>query len=118
MEYVEEQIKDVVMTNEEIQITYMNDMIEVIGKNREGYKKMYDGWLVEQPMFISDIYKIQMRDLFFASHGNMTNINNLNMFFTEGNKPEVLKFLLYMRTRDLTFEKDKWEKLKQLQNQL
>ena len=116
MEYVDEQIKDVVMTNDEIQITYMNSMMEVIGKNKDGYKKMYDGWLLEQPMFISDIYKIQMRDLFFASRGNMTNINNLNMFFTEGNKTEVLKFLIYMRSRDLTFERDKWEKLRQLQN--
>ncbi len=118
MEYVEEQIKDIVMTNDEIQITYMNDMIEVIGKNKEGYKKMYDGWLVEQPRFISDIYKTQMRDLFFASRGNMTNINNLNNFFIENNKTDVLKFLTYMRSRDLTFERDKWNKLKQLQNQI
>ena len=108
MEYVEEQIKDVVLTNEEIQITYMNDMTEVIGKNKDGYKKMYDGWLVEQPMFISDIYKTQMRDLNFASRGNQSSINQLNLFIDKENKTEVIKFFNYMRNRDLTFEKNKW----------
>jgi len=116
MEYVEEQIKDVVMTSDNIEITYMNNMKEVIEKNKDGYKKMYDGWLVEQPMFISDIYKIQMRDLFFASRGNATNINNLNNFFNDSNKTEVIKFLSYMRSRDLTFERDKWNKLRLLNN--
>lgn len=114
MEYVEEQIKDVVMTPEEIRITYMNDMTEVIEKSKIGYKLMYDGWLVEQPMFISDIYKMQMRDLFFASRGNTVNIENLNKFFSNENKSEVTKFLIYMRGRDLTFERDKWNKQRQL----
>ena len=91
-------------------VAYCDKTEFIIEKNKDGYKKLFDAWLIEQPMFISDIYKTQMRDLNFASRGNETSINHLNSFIKEENKAEVIKFITYMRKRDLTFEKSKWIK--------
>ena len=110
MEQPDIEIKDLEITDIDFKIIYQNDAIEIIEKNKDGYKKLFDAWLIEQPMFISDIYKTQMRDLNFASRGNETSINHLNIFIKEENKTEVIKFITYMRKRDLTFEKSKWIK--------
>ena len=112
MEQPDIEIKDLEITDIDFKIIYQNDAIEIIEKNKDGYKKLFDAWLIEQPMFISDIYKTQMRDITFGSRNNQTSVNNLNNFFIENNKIEVIKFLNYMRKRDLTFEKQKWIKLK------
>jgi hypothetical protein len=108
MENPEQQVKDIIITEINFKIIYDNDAEETIEKTKEGYKILYDAWLVEQPMFISDIYKTQMRDLNFASRGNQSSINQLNLFIDKENKTEVIKFFNYMRNRDLTFEKNKW----------
>jgi len=108
MEELEQDIKDLILTETTIEITYMNNVIEIVNKNAAGYKKLHDAWLLEQPMFISDIYKTQMRDLNFAARNNQTSLNNLNLFFTPDNKEEALKFIIYMRKRDLTYERQKW----------
>lgn len=111
MEYLENEIVDVIFTDTNFTITYDNNETEVVEKNKEGYKKLYDAWLLEQPMFISDIYKTQMRDLAFATRNNSSSLNQLNNFLSEGNKIEAIKFITYMRKRDLTFEREKWIKL-------
>ncbi len=116
MEYPDEDVVDVILSDVNINITYQNGGTEVITKDKEGYKKLFDSWLLEQPMFISDIYKTQMRDLSFGSRNNPASVNNLNNFFIENNKTEVIKFINYMRKRDLTFEKQKWIKIKELEN--
>lgn len=116
MEYPEEDVIDVSLTETDITIVYQNGGNEIITKDKVGYKMMYDEWLLEQPMFISDIYKTQMRDLNFAYRNNAVSLDNMNKFFSESNKTEVIKFLNYMRKRDLTFEKSKWIKLKELSN--
>ena len=59
-------------------------------------------------MFISDIYKTQMRDLTFASRNNQVALTQINKFLSETNKDEALKFITYMRKRDLTFERQQW----------
>jgi hypothetical protein len=117
MEYPEEDVVDVSLTDTDINIVYQNGGNGILTKDKEGYKKMYDEWLLEQPMFISDIYKTQMRDLSFGSRNNQTSVDNLNKFFSENNKTEVIKFLNYMRKRDITFEKAKWIKIKALEEQ-
>ena len=117
MEYPEEDVVDVSLTDTDINIVYQNGGNGILTKDKEGYKKMYDEWLLEQPMFISDIYKTQMRDLSFGSRNNQASVDNLNKFFSESNKTEVIKFLNYMRKRDITFEKNKWIKIKALENQ-
>lgn len=108
MEEIEQDIKDLILTETTIEITYMNDVKEVVNKNAAGYKKLHDAWLLEQPMFISDIYKTQMRDLNFAARNNQQSLNSLNLFLSPENKDEALKFIIYMRKRDLTFERQKW----------
>jgi len=113
MEYPEEDVVDVILTETEIKIIYQNGGNEILTKDKDGYKRMFDEWLKEQPMFISDIFKTQMRDLSFGSRNSQTSVNNLNNFFSENNKTEVIKFLNYMRKRDLTFEKQKWIKIKE-----
>ena len=117
MEFPEEDVVDVSLTETDINIVYQNGGNGILTKDKEGYKKMYDEWLLEQPMFISDIYKTQMRDLSFGSRNNQASVDNLNKFFSESNKTEVIKFLNYMRKRDITFEKNKWIKIKALENQ-
>jgi len=114
MEEIEQDIKDIIFTDTTIEITYNNDIIEIINKNAAGYKKLHDAWLLEQPMFISDIYKTQMRDLNFGSRNNQTSLNNLNLFLSPENKEEALKFIIYMRKRDLTFERQKWTAINSL----
>jgi len=116
MEYPEEDVVDVILTETEIKIIYQNGGNEILTKDKDGYKRMFDEWLKEQPMFISDIFKTQIRDLSFGSRNNQASVNNLNNFFSENNKTEVIKFLNYMRKRDLTFEKQKWIKIKELTN--
>lgn len=92
-------------------ITYDNNMTETIVIGKETYDKMYKEWLVEQPPFISDIYKQMMNNLILASiHNNQKCISDLNNFFVVENKEEVINFIKYMRTRDLTQEKLKWNK--------
>ena len=117
MEFPEEDVVDVSLTETDINIVYQNGGNGILTKDKEGYKKMYDEWLLEQPMFISDIYKTQMRDLSFGSRNNQASVDNLNKFFSESNKTEVIKFLNYMRKRDITFEKNKWIKIKALEDQ-
>ena len=111
MEYLDKEIKTLILTDTTIEITYDNDIIEIINKNGDGYKNLYNAWLLEQPMFISDIYKMQMRDLNFAARNNEESINNLNIFLSNDNYDEALKFITYMRKRDLTFERKRWNLL-------
>jgi hypothetical protein len=113
MEFPDEDVIDVDFLDTEINIKYQNGGFEIIQKNKDGYKILFDGWLKEQPMFISDIFKSQMRDLTFGSRHNQQSLDNLNNFFKIDNKIEVIKFLNYMRKRDLTFEKQKWIKIKE-----
>lgn len=111
MEYLENEIVDISFTSETVTITYDNNQVEVVQKTKEGYKLLYDAWLNEQPMFISDIFKSQMHDLSFAARGYQDKLNNMNNYLTEENKEEALKFIVYMRKRDLTFERAKWTKV-------
>ena len=108
MEESDKEIKSLLLTPTTIEITYENDITEVVTKDSSGYKKIHDAWLLEQPMFISDIYKTQMRDLSYASRNNISSLNQLNTFFSEENHDEALKFITYMRKRDLTYERQKW----------
>jgi hypothetical protein len=111
MEYLENEITDILFEPEKVTVTYDNNQTEVINKTKEGYKLLYNAWLQEQPMFISDIFKTQMHDLSFAARGYSDKLDNMNRYFSEENREEALKFIVYMRKRDLTFERAKWNKV-------
>lgn len=52
-----------------------------------------------------------MNNIILSSiHNNPDCVRALNNFFVDDNKEEVIKFINYMRTRDLTQEKLKWNK--------
>ena len=86
MEYKDIDIKSVSFDDTNIYITYSNDMNEIIIKNAESYLDLYDDWLLDNPMFICDKYKTQMRHLFFAGKNNdRESINSLNDFLSENN---------------------------------
>jgi hypothetical protein len=92
-------------------ITYDNGLTETLVVGKETYDRMYIGWLKEQPPFISDVYKQNMNNIILtAIHKKKECIADLNGFFRESNKVEVLNFLNYMRGRDLTQEKLRWNK--------
>ena len=113
MEFPDEDVIDIEVIENDLNIKYQNGGSEIVHMDKDGYKILFDAWLKEQPMFISDIYKTQMRDLTFGARNNQTSVDNLTTFLKNDNKIEVMKFINYMRKRDLTFEKQKWIKIKE-----
>jgi len=111
MEHINNVIVDISFDDNKMNIAYDNGLTETLIIGKETYEKMYKEWLVEQPPFISDIYKINMNNIILASiHNNQKCVSDLNGFFVADNKDEVIKFIKYMRGRDLTQEKLKWNK--------
>lgn len=102
--------------NTEMTITYADGNVEKLAKNTDTYAAMNKDWLVSpedggsgNPPFISDIFKVQMRDITLATINNDPKcISGLDEFFTNANKAEVMRFLTYMRKRDLTEAKSIW----------
>jgi hypothetical protein len=111
MEHINNELVDISFDDNKMNIAYDNGLTETLVIGKETYEKMYKEWLVEQPPFISDIYKINMNNIILASiHNNQKCVSDLNGFFVADNKDEVIKFIKYMRGRDLTQEKLKWNK--------
>jgi len=111
MEYINNKISDIAFIENTMIIYYDNNETESLILGKDTYSKMYKEWLVEQPPFISDIYKQNMNNIILSTiHNNQDCVRALNNFFVDDNKEEVSKFINYMRTRDLTQEKLKWNK--------
>ena len=110
MEQDNQNIVSVNVENDNMIIIYQNGITETLSIGLETYSKMHDKWLVTQPPFISDLYKIQMRNIILASiNNNQKCILDLNSYFSAENEAEIMKFLNYMRQRDLTQEKSRWQ---------
>jgi len=111
MEYINNKLVDIAFIENTMIIYYDNNETESLILGKDTYKKMYKEWLVEQPPFISDINKQLMNNIILSSiHNRQDCVDALNNFFVDSNKEEVIKFINYMRTRDLTQEKLKWNK--------
>lgn len=111
MENTNNTITSLLITDNNVIVSYDNNNKETIPLNTDSYKKMRDTWLKEQPPFISDKFKKNMNNIILASIQNkQKSIQELSEFFKEGNEEEIIKFFNYMRTRDLTEEKAKWTK--------
>ena len=92
-----------------IVITYINNQVERLPKTVDTYKKLYAEWLETDPPFISDIFKVQMRDIILASINNdATCISDLETFFSNSNIEEVTRFIVYMRKRDTQPARTQW----------
>jgi len=111
MENTNNTITSLLITDNNVIVSYDNSNKETIPLNTDSYKKMRDTWLKENPPFISDKFKKNMNNIILASIQNKKkSIQELSEFFKEGNEEEIIKFFNYMRTRDLTEEKAKWIK--------
>lgn len=109
MEQPNQTITNIIIENNNIHIEYDNNTVEELPVCKETYIQMHNLWLKEQPPFISDLFKIQMRNIILATiNNNERCISDLNAFFSAANVEEVKRFLTYMRKRDLTSEKQKW----------
>lgn len=107
------EISSVDLSNEQIKITYENNAIEILPVNHDTFHLMYNTWIVPNPPFISDRYKIQMKDLSLCCIANKEDCkSNLHKFFVPSNEKNVKEFLTYMRKRAdiLPAERSKWTK--------
>ena len=116
MEYLEPLalVTDVVINDEtsEIKLFFANNQTETINKGHDGYMLFYNEWLKNEPIFISDKFKAQLRDItLYGLNKNNDSFNNLNKFFVNENKTNMINFFNYMRNRDLTYDKSIWKKV-------
>jgi hypothetical protein len=111
MDNINNELVDIVFIDNTMVITYDNAQTETLVVGKETYEKMYKEWLVEQPPFISDTNKQLMNNIILATiHNRQDCVDALNNFFVDHNKDNVIRFIKYMRGRDLTQEKLKWNK--------
>jgi hypothetical protein len=97
------EIESVLFESDNMIINYVNGANESLAVGLDTYKAFHQKWLVSNPPFISDSYKIQMRNIILASiNNNPKCIADLNKFFIPANQNTVKKFFIYMRKRDAT----------------
>ena len=102
------EIQSVEFSDNNIIIKYVNSAIETLPKDINTYKSFHEKWLIDNPPFISDIYKAQMRNIILASINNNSKcIDELNNFFQSPNEENVKKFFIYMRNRHITLPPQK-----------
>lgn len=96
-------ISSVVIVDEKITVHYENGAVEELTCCCETYTKMYETWIKELPPFISDKFKMQMRNITLSAiNNNKKCIHDLQYMFAPGKEDEVMKFFTYMRNRHLT----------------
>ena len=97
------EIQSVQFASGNVVINYVNGANETLPVGIDTYKAFHEKWIVPNPPFISDSYKIQMRNIVLASINNNTKcIADLNKFFDTPNEETVKKFFTYMRNRTAT----------------
>lgn len=102
------EIQNVEIADDNIVIKYMNDAIETLPNNSQTYKQFYDLWLRNNPPFISDIFKTEMRNITLVSiNDNGKCVTDLQQFFNVGNEDRMKKFFTYMRNREGTLPAQK-----------
>jgi|SaaInl85LU_5_DNA_1037374.scaffolds.fasta_scaffold17797_3 hypothetical protein len=110
MEHVGIDIQSVEISNDVINITYVNNQTENF---KISYKTMYESWIKNTPMFLTDKYKTTLRNISFAAiQSNQSCINQLDKFFQKGNEKNIQDFLVYMRNRSTKIQNDKSKILK------
>ena len=111
MEHEGVDIASVELSNNVIKVMYANGATETLANSADTYKAFHDKWLVSNPPFISDKFKVQMRDLTLATLTHKaSSITALTKYFQSPNEANVKSFLAYMRTRPsvLPAQKAQW----------
>lgn len=104
-------IASVELSNNEIKVIYANGATETLTNSTDTYKAFYDKWLLNTPPFISDKFKVQMRDISLATLTHKSSsISALAQYFQSPNEANVKSFFAYMRSRDtiLPPQKAQW----------
>ena len=86
------EIKSVELSNDNIVVKYESGATETLPNDLDTYKAFHEKWLLNNPPFISDIYKAHMRNIILASINNNTKcISDLKVFFQSPNENDVKK---------------------------
>jgi hypothetical protein len=104
-------IQSVLFESGNIIVNYENGTTEILPNDKTTYELFNKKWLVNNPPFISDIYKTHMRNIILACiNTNPRCIADLEKFFSSPNEEAVNKFFTYMRNRDtiLPTKKAQW----------
>ena len=113
MEYSDLDINSIEKHDDHIKIIYSNNQLEIMNISLETYKQMNEKWLKATPMFLTDKYKDNMRNISFAAiQSRQTCINELNKFFKTESEKNIKDFLTYMRKRPQKIAEDKSKYLK------
>lgn len=110
------EISSIDLSNNEIKISYQNNAIETLPNNHSTYQLFYDSWIVSNPPFITDRFKIQIKDITMCCINHKQSCEDcLDNFFKPGNEKTVKEFLTYMRKRSeiIPLERVKWTTQKQ-----
>lgn len=101
-------ISSVILSQNEIKVNYENGAVETLPKSCETYHAFYQKWLVNDPPFISDKFKAQMRDIILCSINDKETCKMcLCEFFSSPNEEKVKQFLTYMRSRHMLLPQQK-----------
>lgn len=107
------EISTVDLSNGNITVTYANGAIEVLPNTEQTRRDMHEHWIRQNPPFISDKFKIEMRNLALSCiNGDEKCCCAAESFFSPPNEDKVMKFFTYMRKREsiLPEERAKWTK--------
>lgn len=113
MEHAGIDISSVDLSNQTITVTYANGAKESLANNQESHHKMYKVWLKPNPVFISDKFKVEMKNISLSCvNGNEKCCCDTKSFFSPPNEEKVKQFFTYMRQRDtvLPDQRSKWTK--------
>ena len=107
MEHLDSTISSVKCTSGQVEVNYANGQKEIIPISNDTFEKMHNTWLKTTPVFITDIYKNEMRNLSFAAiQKNKSSTQELTRFFSS-QEEKVKLFFEYMRNRNVKIASDK-----------
>jgi hypothetical protein len=94
------EIRSVQLADGNIIVQYENDAVETLSNSKETFVAFYNFWIKDNPPFISDSHKLEMRNLTLVSiNNNEKSISEMMTYFQAPNEENVKKFLSYMRKR-------------------
>ena len=99
MENIDKNITTIEVIGDVLHINYDDTSMEILELTEENYKKMFELWFKEVPMFISDKHKEVIKSLNFVkiNKDKLNNMSFLNKYFKDTEKAKV--FFDYMKIR-------------------
>lgn len=100
MEHAGVEIRSVQLADGNVIVTYENDAVETLTNTKDTYTAIYNHWIKDNPPFISDSHKLEMRNITLAAiNNNEKCLSDLSAYFQSPNEETVKKFFTYMRKR-------------------